>query len=162
MSNKKFEAADSIKKFAKSFKGILEFADELESLGSLDQHEKELKKSIDLLKAHELEAKRDYDIAKSQIEDAKNQAAKLVSEALEKGDKIIAEAVSSSEERLLSTEKQCAAFMAQAKGEQKAIMDHIKLLKAELESLESEKVQKSAALAQVKEQLASLKKALGA
>lgn len=162
MSNKKFEAADSIKKFAKTFKGLLEFADELESMGSLDQQEKELKKSVEQLKSKQLEAERDLEIAKSYVESAKNDNAKIVAEALAKGDKIIAEAAASSEEKLASAEKQCASMMLQARGEQKAIMDHIKILKSECESLESDKSEKSTALALVKEQLASLKKSLGA
>lgn len=160
--SKKFAAADDIKKLGKYLQGLIEFASDIEGLGSLEQAEKEAKKAVEVAQAQKLEADRDLDIAKSYVEESKKEAAKIVAGALEKGDKIIAEAAASSEEKLAAVEKQCASFMAQAKGEQKAIMDHIKILKAECESLESEKVDKVAALTQVKEQLASLKKALGA
>lgn len=72
------EASDNIKRLGKMFKGLMEFSEELERLGSIDNHFEEIKAQKDAGEKELEQLKRDVEFQKGNLECAKVEAADLV------------------------------------------------------------------------------------
>lgn len=161
MSNAKFKAVDDIRKIGRTLSGLIELANELEQVASLEQAAMDTKARVEKLRADEesaalkfAEAKAKADaqqsVADAIIEEAKDKAEQLLKQAQEKSAEIVGQAHTKAYETKTSSE------VARAKALQDA-----KAVEAEIEVMKKEKSELEAVLGGLKSELDALKKRIG-
>ena len=148
------KAADDIKSFAKRIKPILELAEVLEKLGSIDNAAFESKSRCEKALAEEKDAlkllnKKYEEVARahSEIEAAKHKAGNLVSEAKAKSDEMLKYAEVKGEEIIAKANSFKSKVMSEAQAEQTKVEElkkdiaskhnELELLKKELADFKS-------------------------
>lgn len=161
MSNAKMSAVDDIRKLGRTLKGLIDFADEIERVGSLENAAKEAEGRLSKYKADEIEASKGYLEAKAKHDAQQIIVDEMLNEAKEKSDEIIKAAsekaaaiVSDAQSRGYGLKAEAEAFRAKALSEAKAIEAEIKVLGLEKSELEG-------VVNGLKAELEALKKRIG-
>lgn len=154
-------AAEDIKKLAAFLGNLVEFADHLESVSSIQQAADEAKKRIDSMKGEEAQVLKSLDSAKDAEKLATQQAKGVVEVAKSESEKIVKAAKDQAAKLIEQAKVDAAQISAQEKTQKSLLGDQISQLKSK--KIEAEKEAKLAeeSLAKLNSELASLKARLG-
>jgi len=161
MSNAKMSAVDDIRKLGRTLKGLIDFADEIERVGSLENAAKEAEGRLSKFKADELEASKSYLEAKAKCDSQQSIADEMLAEAQAKCDEMLKAAsekaaalVGDAQSRGYGIKAEAEAFRAKALSEAKSIEAEIKVLGLEKSELQG-------VVSGLKSELEALKKRIG-
>lgn len=159
--NKFYQAAEDLKKEGKRLKGLMDFADELEKLGSFEQVTKELEAKHQKMKAASDQMEAKLKAMESEANEKAGAMAKVVAEANEKAKGMIASAQGQIVDLKIKAEKECAALVAKAKDEVSLLDRLVDEKHIELDQLKEKVQEEKANLAAIKEQMNHIKKLVG-
>jgi len=161
MSNAKMHAVDDIKKLGRMLKGLLDFAEEIEKVGSIENAGNEASARLLKLKADEADAHAKFLAAKEKADAEQSIADGLVAEAKEKAEQVLKLAQEKAAEivgqaHTKAYESKTASEVARAKALQDA-----KAVEAEIEVMKKEKAELSAIISGLNAEFEALKKRIG-
>jgi len=159
--NKKFAAVEDIKKLGRYLKGLLEFSEELEKIGSLEQAAHECEARIEKLKQEEAVAKASASVAIEHNESLFEQAAQKIEEANMKCDQIIAKAQSDADMLVGKAKADAEAMVHGAQAKKAAIELEVQNMRGLKAALEVEIQESQAKVEAFKKELSVMKEKLG-
>jgi DNA repair exonuclease SbcCD ATPase subunit len=153
----KQKAVEDIKKLGKMLSGMIEAADDLEMLGSIENAIKESEERLNQARAKEALAKASMDDAVSKLDEAKSEAALVLSKANLKAEEICAQAAIKYDQKI----EECAAKLRKMDLDAAKNADRLAgeeaLKRSELSALCIEIESKSEQLKNLKAQLEAIK-----
>jgi chromosome segregation ATPase len=161
MSNAKFKAVDDIRKLGRSLSGLIELANELEHVASLEQAAMDTKARVEKLRADEEAASLKYAEAKAKSEAQQAMADEVMVDAKATADQILDKANAKAAE--IVSQAHTKAYEKQAAGEAlraKALSD-AQVIEAEIAVMKKEKDELDQIVKGLKAELEALKKRIG-
>ncbi len=146
-----------IKKLAKQLKGLIDLADDLENINSLDQAAQESKIRFELAKKEEMAAIEELSIAKSNLVHAEAKAIQMVEKAKNEAEEIKKESSLKSSQEIESAKEKAAIIINEANKSFKDIQNQIAEMSLKVEHLNELIDEKNMKLASVTEALEKIK-----
>lgn len=146
-----------IKKLAKQLKGLIDLADDLENINSLDQATQESKIRFELAKKEEMAAIEELSIAKSNLAHAEAKAIQMVEKAKDEAEEIKKESSLKSSQEIESAKEKAAIIINEANKSFKDIQNQIAEMSLKVEHLNELIDEKNMKLASVTEALEKIK-----
>lgn len=161
MSNAKMQAVEDIRKLGRSLKGLIEFADEIERVGSIENAAKEAEARLLKYRADEEAASLKYAEAKAKADAQQAVADEVLSDAKQSADQMLDKA--SAKAAQIVSDAHTKAYEKQAAGEAlraKALSD-AQVIEAEIVVMKKEKDELDQVVKGLKAELEALKKRIG-
>lgn len=161
MSNAKLSAVDDIKKLGRFLKGIADFAEELERVGSLEQAAKETEARLAKYKMDEVEAAKLCNAAKDMALSEVEKANAIVSDAEAKAAAILKLAGEKSADIVGQATTKAFGIKAESDAMRAKVMVEVKAFDAERVVMLKEKSELESMILTLKSELDALKKRIG-
>lgn len=153
-------AADDIKRFANTFKGLLDLADELEQIGAIEAHTAELKNQKEHLLS-EVESLKSLTETINKENDDKILATKVICDLQkEKAEQLVEEIKRESTQILADSKEQADSFQMVKTSELQDLYEKQKQAKKDLEEIQSLLASESEKLAFIKSEINKIKGSL--
>lgn len=146
-----------IKKLAKQLKGLIDLADDLENINSLDQAAQESKMRFDIAKKEEMAAIEELSIAKSNLAHAEAKAIQITEKAKLDAEELKNEASLKAFKEIESAKEKADVIINEANKSFKAIQNQISEMSLKVDSLNELIDEKNMKLASVTEALEKIK-----
>lgn len=161
MSTPKFGAVDDIRRFARTLRGFLAFADELEKMASFEQAARETEQRLEEIRKQEAAASQDLAVVLQDVEKAKASAAELVADGRTRADQALAIAKKAADEVLVKAQADAQRMLESGK-RVKADLDALAgESKKELDKLTAAVAEKQAIVADLDAKISAIRKQLG-
>ena len=161
MSNAKLSAVEDIKKLGRFLKGIADFAEELERVGSVEQSAKEAEARLAKYKMDELDATKLCNAAKDLALSEVEKANAIVAEAEAKAAIILKNAGEKSAEIVGQATTKAYGIKSESDATRAKIMVELKAFESERAVMLKEKSELEAVILNLKSELDALKKRIG-
>jgi len=154
----KLKAVEDIKKLAKSLKGIVALADDLESLGSMEQAIRETVQRLDAWKAEEAKALELKSKAECDLESAYNEARAVSANAKEAADRMYSNTKSEVQGLLDAAKEEARIMISEALAAKDQVEKEAAKVKGDLNAVVEEIAKKQAALQDLNSQIEMIRK----
>ena len=157
MSNKKLEAVEGVRKLARTMRGLLDFADEVERLGSIEQATAEVESRFSSTKQAEDEAQKRLASAEREVSSAIDSAKTILSDAKAKAAEIVQRTSIEAVAKIETAEKKAEASWRDAADKKADIEKLIVQANADLAKVKAELASRRADLAKIEKRLEEIR-----
>jgi len=161
MSNTKLQAVDDIRKLARSLKGLVSFADELERIGSVENAAKEADARLEKAQAAEAAADKDLAVALEDVKKAKEAASQLLVDARKLADQSVEIGKKAGAEIVAKANRDADGIMQGALARHSKLDEDSKRIEGYIKDLDKQIAEKSAIVNDLDTKIQAIRKQVG-